>query len=321
MNPKTPEQAKHNTEEAYVALSPKLIVQLAAPHTWPAAILPVLFSTALAALSAQSLSVVLVMVLLVICILMQAAVNTLNDYYDFVKGADSIENQDDPTDAVLVYNKVNPRSVKLLALVFLLIAFACGVYVILEAGWIPLVIGLLGAAIIVVYSAGKNPLSYLPVGEFVSAITMGGLIPLACFQALTGTFNVIVLLLSVPIMLGIGLIMFTNNTCDIEKDKEAQRKTQSVLLGRQKARRAYHAVIYIWITAIIILLGIFFIRGLVIIPFLLLILYPNLKALLSSPLTPEVRGQALPQCLNLNIGLGLFYTAAVLFNGVTTSVL
>ena len=51
----------------------------------------------------------MVCALLAICILMQASVNTFNDYYDFVKGADSEEDNVDVTDAVLVYNHINPR--------------------------------------------------------------------------------------------------------------------------------------------------------------------------------------------------------------------
>nr|WP_102375998.1 prenyltransferase [Raoultibacter massiliensis] len=293
-----------------------MAMQLAAPHTWPAAILPVLFATSLAGIWHGDVSITLVLALLAICILMQASVNTLNDYYDFVKGADSIENQLDPTDAVLVYNNVNPKSALKLAIGFLVFAFALGVYVIAVAGWIPLALGLVGAGIIVLYSAGKSPLSYLPVGEFVSGITMGGLIPLACYQALTGTLSWIVFLLSVPLICGIGLIMFTNNTCDIEKDIEAERKTLSVLLGRDRARKAYHGVIIVWMASIIVFSALFFPSGLVVAPFMLIALYPAVSALFKNPLTPATRLQAMPQCLNLNIALGAFYAAAILMGGV-----
>lgn len=304
------------TATEYARLTPTMAMQLAAPHTWPAAILPVLFATSLAGIWHGDVSITLVLALLAICILMQASVNTLNDYYDFVKGADSIENQLDPADAVLVYNNVNPKSALKLAIGFLVFAFALGVYVIAVAGWIPLALGLVGAGIIVLYSAGKSPLSYLPVGEFVSGITMGGLIPLACYQALTGTLSWIVFLLSVPLICGIGLIMFTNNTCDIEKDIEAERKTLSVLLGRDRARKAYHGVIIVWMASIIVFSALFFPSGLVVAPFMLIALYPAVSALFKNPLTPATRLQAMPQCLNLNIALGAFYAAAILMGGV-----
>lgn len=300
--------------QSYTPLTATMIVQLAAPHTWPAAILPVLLSVALAVSTTGHVSVTLTLALLAICILMQAAVNTVNDYYDFIKGADSIENQDDPTDAVLVYNNINPRSAFYLALAFLGVGLVLGVYVIYCAGWIPLVIGLIGALIIMLYSAGKSPISYLPIGEYVSGLTMGGLIPLACYYSLTGYFDWMILLFALPVILGIGLIMFTNNTCDIDKDIEAHRKTQAVLLGRARAVKAYRTTMVIWVVSIVVLVACFFTDGLIVMPFMLVILYPTLQALFSNSLEPHTRGAAMGQCLNTNIGLGCFYVAAILFN-------
>ena len=209
------------TASAYGRLTPRMAWQLAAPHTWPAAILPVLVAAAAAAVTSFSISATMVCVLLVICVLMQSAVNTFNDYYDYVKGADSADDNVDPTDAVLVYNNVNPRAALALAVGFLAAAFLLGAYVIWIAGWIPLAIGAAGAVVVVLYSAGKTPISYLPIGELVSGFVMGGLIPLACYQALSGTFDLRALLWAVPTILGVGLIMFTNNTCDVEKDVES----------------------------------------------------------------------------------------------------
>ena len=72
-------------------LSPTLALQLTAPHTWPASIMPVLIAVGLAATTAGSFSPAMAVLLLVICILMQSSVNTFNDYFDFVKGADSAD--------------------------------------------------------------------------------------------------------------------------------------------------------------------------------------------------------------------------------------
>ena len=114
------------TASAYGRLTPRMAWQLAAPHTWPAAILPVLVAAAAAAVTSFSISATMVCVLLVICVLMQSAVNTFNDYYDYVKGADSADDNVDPTDAVLVYNNVNPRAALALAVGFLAAAFLLG---------------------------------------------------------------------------------------------------------------------------------------------------------------------------------------------------
>ncbi len=298
-----------------------MALQIAAPHTWPAAILPALIAMACAAANGYTVSAVMALVLLAICILMQAAVNTFNDYYDYVKGSDSAEDNVDPTDAVLVYNNVNPRSALMLAVGFLVVAFALGAYVIWQAGWIPLVIGIVGAIVVVLYSAGKTPISYLPIGELMSGFVMGGLIPLACYQALTKCFDPLMLVWALPTIIGVGLIMLTNNTCDVEKDIESGRKTLPVLLGRSRARTFYHALVWIWIALIIVNVLIWFSGGWPVLVFMLAASIPLLKALLSNPLAPPARIGAMAQICSVNIALGAFYAAAVFAGGAMALVL
>ena len=300
------------TKPEYQQFTVKMAVQLAAPHTWPAAILPALIATSAAAATGHAISPIMACVLLAICILMQASVNTFNDYYDFVKGTDSADDDVEVSDATLVYNNVNPACALRLGIGFLVAAFLLGAYVIWQAGWIPLAIGVVGAVFVVVYSAGKTPVSYLPIGEAVSGGVMGGLIPLACYQALTGDLNWLMLLWAVPEIIGVGLIMMTNNTCDIEKDIPVGRQTLPAKLGREKARNAYHALVVAWLAAIVVLVGAFFTGGLIVVPFMLLAAIPLLKPLFANPLNSHSRIGAMAQICSLNIALGAFYAAAIL---------
>ncbi len=293
-------------------LSPALALQLAAPHTWPASIMPVLVATGLSAATAGRFSPAMAVLLLVICILMQSSVNTFNDYFDFVKGADSADDNVEVTDAVLVYNAVRPRSVLWLAIGFLVAAFLLGLIVIYRAGPIPLIIALIGAVAVVAYSGGKTPLSYLPIGEIVSGLVMGGLIPLACYQVLAGSLNLVVLVWAVPTIIGVGLIMMTNNTCDIEKDEEAKRRTLPVLLGRRRARSLYHGLMIAWIASIVLVVRLWFPAGFAIMVFMVLAAYPLAAALWKNPLAPVSRIGAMAQISSLNDVLGAFYSAALM---------
>ena len=306
--------AKHNP------LTLKMAINLAAPHTWPAAIMPTLVALCVAS-NSTPLSVTMSLTLLVIVTLMQSAVNTFNDYYDFVKGSDSADDYVDPSDAVLVYNDVDPKAALKLAIGMLVCAFALGIYAIVKAGFVPLVIALIGALFVVLYSAGKSPISYLPLGEAVSGIVMGGLIPLAVYQVMTGKLDFGMLLLAIPTIIGVGLIMFTNNTCDIERDVPSGRKTLPVLLGRDAAVRWYHIAVIVWIVDIIINVAVVATPGLIVVPFMLLAAYPLVKALFANPMTPERRLQAMPQILSVNIVLGAFYCAALLAPATVTLVL
>lgn len=298
-------------ETATVRLSPLMAWQLAAPHTWPAAILPVLVAAGCAVGKTGHLNVPMTWLLLAICILMQSSVNTFNDYFDYVKGTDTADDNVEASDSVLVYNNVNPKAALALAIGFLATAFLLGIYVIYCAGPVPLAIALVGAVIVVAYSGGKTPISYLPIGEAVSGIVMGGLIPLACYQVLTGELTALALVWAIPTIIGVGLIMMTNNTCDIEKDIEAARKTLPVLLGRPRARALYHGLLITWAVAIIVIVAVWFSRGIVVLPFMALAAYPLMRALWLNPLAPASRIGAMGQICSVNVALGAFYAAAL----------
>ena len=115
-----------------------------------------------------------------------------------------------------------------------------------------------------------------------------------------------------PEIIGVGLIMMTNNTCDIEKDIPVGRQTLPAKLGREKARNAYHALVVAWLAAIVVLVGVFFTSGLIVVPFMLLAAIPLLKALFANPLNSHSRIGAMAQICSLNIALGAFYAAAIL---------
>ena len=303
-------------KKVFSPLTPKLAWQLAAPHTWVAAYVGVLLSGVYTIVAYSGhVNPVLLGLLLLICIFMQSSVNVFNDYFDYTKGTDSLENSsEDAFDAVLVYNNLNPKSVLALAIGYLVCAGIIGVYIVYSCGWVPLIIGLIGAIVVVIYSGGKTPISYLPIGEFISGIVMGSLIPLACTYVLSGVLDFFVLVLSIPLAVGIGMILATNNTCDIEKDIDAKRKTLAVVLGRTEATNVYRLVIMLWIILTIILVGILYTKGLSIMVFMLIGIFPVARALLKNPLIQQSREAAMSQIVMLNVIISAFYCLAILVN-------
>ena len=255
--------------------------------------------------------------MLVISILMQAAVNTLNDYMDFKRGADTYDNQLDPNDAVLVYNNVNPRHVLGYFFVLMGVSLVLGVYVVVRSNLITLALGLIAALIIVLYSVGKTPLSYLPLGEVVSGVVMGGFIMVAVVNVLAGWIDGRCVLCTLPVVLSIGLINFTNNTCDIEKDIEAKRHTLSVSIGRSRARLLYTVVMCAIVLSVIVFVGVFFARGLIVCLFMVLALIPSFKALVNNPLVLRTRGAAMCGVVTFNVLVNVFYALAMVASSGT----
>lgn len=284
-----------------------------APHTLAPSILAILFSIVYTAVSfSGTVNLLLAFVLFLICTLMQAAANTLNDYLDYKKGTDSRENSsEDAFDAVLVYNNINPAHVLVFAIAQLIVAALLGCYIVYISGVIPLVIGIIGAIVVVIYSAGRTPLSYLPIGEIAIGITMGGLIPLACVYVLSGVLDWWLALIALPLMIGIGMILATNNTCDIEKDIAAHRHTLAVTLGRNNAVSLYKLVIFIWPALMLILELIFFTPGIIFGVLMVCAAFPVLRAIMLNPLVQASRDGAMALIISLNIIFIAFYCLAI----------
>ena len=323
----TPSRTQHHADRAFQPFTIKLMWQEVAPHTWPAAIMPTLIALVLSVLSTngngQSISLITALVLLVIVILMLSSVNTFNDYFDYVKGVDTPDTSStDVSDAIFVYYNVNPKSGLALAVGLLASAFGLGIYIICISGVVPLLIALVGAVIVAAYSGGKTPISYYPIGEVVSGFVMGGLIPLADYYVLTGTLDFWVLPYTIPCMIGIGLIMMSNNISDIEKDTQAQRKTLAVVLGRPTCTSLYHGLYGCWVVSIVLIsMWVCFnlthsisslASVLFMVPVMGLCILPSARALMNNPLTFATRDMTMPQILGQNVMLGAFFCIMLL---------
>ena len=293
-------------------LTAKLALQLAAPHTWIASIGPVLFGILFCRLENYPLSFWKSILLVLTCIFMQSSVNTLNDYVDFIKGNDKKEDNVEESDAVLIYNSINPKQVLLLGIIYLILGAVLGIIACKDSGFLPLGIGCIGGAVILLYSGGPLPISYLPIGEIVSGFVMGILIPLGVASVSDGKFHSEIFLYAFPLMMGISLIMMTNNGCDIEKDTNANRQTLAVILGRKNIKNLYHILVVLWL---LIISGLsVYLLGMVgcITPALIVLGYKCFKLLMQSELLASKRIEQMKNIVKANIIVNIAYFIAIL---------
>lgn len=138
-------------------LSPIMALRLAAPQTWIASLIPAALGAVLAFRAVGGFDVSMLLCLVGICLLMQSAVNTFNDYSDFVKGTDTLDNCPDEADAVIVHEHPSLRGVLALGIGFLAAAALLGILPVLRSGWRPLAVGCTGGAAVILYSFGKKP--------------------------------------------------------------------------------------------------------------------------------------------------------------------
>ena len=240
-------------DNKYRPLTAKQALQLAAPHTWAASVCPSLFGLCYSRMTGAPLGPFRAAAVLAACVFLQSAVNTLNDYVDFVKGTDSASDNVEVSDAVLVYGGIDPKSARNLGFLYLFAGLLSGLAASAGAGPVPLLIGAVGGATVLLYSGGPLPVSSLPLGEVVSGFVMGGLIPLGTAACADGKLHPEILFYSLPLIIGIGLIMMSNNGCDIEKDIRAGRRTLPMFLGRERTLKLYRFLTVFWILLLLVL--------------------------------------------------------------------
>ncbi len=202
------------------------------PHTLSAAFIPVTIGTVLA-LHEGSIKLSLFIAMLVASILIQAATNMFNEYFDYKRGLDN-ENSVGIGGAI-VRNGIKARTVLNLAFIFFGIATLIGLYICLMSSWWVAVIGIICMLAGYFYTGGPIPIAYTPFGELVAGFFMGNVIILIAFFIQTETVTMKSFLISLPIALLVGAILTANNIRDLDGDKENGRKTLAILLGKKNS--------------------------------------------------------------------------------------
>ncbi|OLN21675.1 1,4-dihydroxy-2-naphthoate octaprenyltransferase [Domibacillus antri] len=229
--------------------------QLMRPHTLTAAFVPVFLGTALA-LEHTDLHVFLFLAMMIASLLIQAATNMFNEYFDYKRGLDTEESIG--IGGAIVRNGVKPKTVLNMAFTFFGIALLLGLYICSITTWWIALIGIICMAVGYFYTGGPLPIAYTPFGELASGFFMGGMIIYISFYIQTGFVSSGAILFSIPIIILIGAIMLSNNIRDRVGDQEAGRKTIAILIGHDHAVRllaSMFIVAYLW--GIILVFGVY----------------------------------------------------------------
>ncbi|GGN53839.1 MULTISPECIES: 1,4-dihydroxy-2-naphthoate polyprenyltransferase [Oceanobacillus] len=226
--------------------------RLMRPHTLTASFIPVFVGTMLA-YHDGTINWTLFLAMLVASLLIQAATNMFNEYYDYKLGLDTEESVG--IGGTIVRDGIKPKTIRSLAITFYGIAVILGVYICIESSWWIAIIGLICMAIGYLYTGGPIPISYTPFGELFSGVLMGTVIIGITYFIQTLTITSEVIWISIPVTIFIGSINLSNNIRDRDGDKAGGRKTIAVLIGREKAitvLAVLFSIAYSWTLALII---------------------------------------------------------------------
>ena len=203
------------------------------PHSYPASVAPVLVGTTYALGYEIKFSILKFILFLLACLLIQAATNLFNEYYDYKHGLDKVDSEG--ISGSIVKGNLSPKEVMNGALVLYALAFVLGIILTFMTSIYVLLVGLVCMFAGYFYTGGKYPIAYSPFGEVVSGFFMGTIIIALSFYFQTGYVNTDIVVVSLPLFIMIGAILLANNIRDLDNDKVSGRRTYAILVGREYA--------------------------------------------------------------------------------------
>ena len=202
----------------------------ARPNTLAVSIAPVLLGISLAFHNNQLNNIFVAFLTLVAAIMIQIGTNFINDYYDFIKGADD-QNRLGPIRSAQS-GLLSLSEIKYGGFISFLIALIIGIYLVIEGGVPILIIGSLALLSGYCYTGGPYPLGYKGLGDIFVFLFFG-------LFAVPGTYylqtNILFDFNSILIGSSIGCIavaiLCVNNIRDVNTDKKVGKKTLAVRFG------------------------------------------------------------------------------------------
>ena len=215
--------SRHNFKEWMIAVRPWSI---------PASAMPIIATTAYLFWKGTEINISYALWVLFSMVVFHLSGNTWSDYFDYKKKVDAEDTYGAKT---LTTGMFQPKEIRNLAIILLIIGVASGLGLVAMTGLPLLWIGLAGAALTLCYPL----LKYNALGDLDILLTFAFLPTLGTSYVLTGAIDWNVLIIALPVGLITDGILHSNNTRDIVSDKRASITTMAMGLGRKLSAWLY----------------------------------------------------------------------------------
>jgi 1,4-dihydroxy-2-naphthoate octaprenyltransferase len=211
------------------------------PRTLPAAVVPVLIGSGVAA-GYGKFSWWRALLALVVALALQIGVNYANDYSDGVRGSD--ERRVGPVRLVAA-GLAPPRQVLFAAFGSFAIAGVAGLVLAAVTSWWLIPVGVTCLAAAWFYTGGPRPYGYSGLGEVFVFLFFGVVAVAGTAFVQMRSLSWLGLAAAVPAGLLACALLMINNLRDIRSDTQVGKRTLAVRLGDARSRTAYVCVLLV----------------------------------------------------------------------------
>jgi 1,4-dihydroxy-2-naphthoate polyprenyltransferase len=209
------------------------------PRTLPAAVVPVLIGSGVAA-GYDKFSLWRGALALLVSLALQVGVNFANDYSDGIRGSDSAERRVGPV-RLVGSGLAKPKHVLIAALACFCVAGVAGLALAAVTSWWLVLGGACCVAAAWFYTGGSRPYGYMGFGEIAVFLFFGVAAVAGTAWVEMGSPSWLALAASVPAGLLSCALLMINNLRDIGSDAEVGKRTLAVRLGDRRSRAVYIA--------------------------------------------------------------------------------
>ena len=211
------------------------------PFAYTASLFPVLLGVAVSSRLGFSVSWLRLAVTVVGVMGFHTAGNLLSDCFDYRRGLDR---EVHPRSGAIVRGWISPKQALRAGVVLFLVGSVCGIYLVHAAGWVVLLLGVLGAFLSVGYTCPPLSLKYRGLGDLCVFLSFGVLPLFGSFWVQAETFAWQPLLWSLPPSLLTVGILHANNWRDRRTDPARGCRTPASLLG-EKGSAVYYCLLVV----------------------------------------------------------------------------
>ena len=235
--------------------------QVADPKIWVASTIPMVLGVVLSAAYDNGIHWQWLLLSFLGIYLIEIGKNAVNECVDYISGADPAVDKEHRTPfsggkKTIISGLLTVKESAIIGLLTLLAAAAIGFLIVLFREPKVLYIGLAGIALAAAYSLPPFKLCYRGFGELAVGIAFGPLIVCGMYVVMSQQFDLLPLLVSLPIGFLITNVLWINQFPDYEADLTANKRNWVVRLGKESAVKAY-AILFILAYASIIVITIY----------------------------------------------------------------
>jgi 1,4-dihydroxy-2-naphthoate octaprenyltransferase len=200
---------------------------------------PILVGSAVGYWEAGELHWLRAIVALLSLTLLHASANLANDFFDYLSGNDDVNTTFASPftggSRVIQLGLVQPWEMMRAAAVCMALAVALGMYLVWQAGWLILALGVFGGLTGLLYTMPPVKLAYRGGGELFIFLDFGLLPVVGAAYLQTGALSLSALAAGIPVALLITAILWINQFQDAEADAAVAKRHWVVRLGRRRS--------------------------------------------------------------------------------------